>query len=69
MQAYANFSAPSNVPIVEPRPKPAPADLVDDVLEKLRATCDPERQVELLSLGIDVLKRRQTERTPRKAAR
>lgn len=58
---YGNSRFPSNVPIVVPRPKQMAADLVDEVLQKLRATKDPDREAELLSLGIDILRRRQAD--------
>lgn len=69
MDCITHTPTPATVPLFVPRPKPAPADLVDDVLSKLRATSDHDRQTELLCLGLDVLKRRQSDRTPRKGGR
>jgi hypothetical protein len=52
---------PTAATILSATPRPKPADLVQDVLAKLRATRDADIKVELLCLGIDVLKRRQAE--------
>jgi hypothetical protein len=64
MDCITTFPTTANTtfPVILPRPKTTPTDLVDDVLARLRATTDPGREVELLSLGIDVLRRRQADR-------
>jgi hypothetical protein len=47
------------------------ADLLRDIRERMASTTDPAKQAELLSLGIDLLRRRQSERPrpPLKVAR
>jgi hypothetical protein len=60
MDCTTHPPTPANVPIILHRPKPA--DIVGEVLAKLRATRDPAKQAALLSLGIDVLRRRQAQR-------
>jgi len=57
--AVANATFPIILPV---RPKPRPDAIIDDIRAQLASTTDPAREAELLSLGIELLRRRQVGR-------
>lgn len=55
----------------KPKGRATASDLLSDIRAKLATTADPEKQNDLLCLGIDLLRRRQVDRPKpmRKGAR
>lgn len=60
---------PTTLPFPLPPPQPRPVDIVEDIRRRILATANPDEADRLLCLAIDVLRRRQRDRSQRKGAR